>query len=127
MQDQQQASDITGTPAFMSLAVLNDEPQRESTELESLLYSMYATTGAKLPWGAYVQFGPVAYGMKEAAMFSDQSFKGEVLARIDDAGLRSTASSLRALFFSGGTYRQDVRSNDFIAAIQQAQQLVSTS
>jgi hypothetical protein len=85
----------------MSLAVLKGQPQNESTELESLMYSMlYAATKGKLHWGAYLHTDSAARDAKVAAMSSGSEFEALVLSRIDDALLKRIAKCLRALFLS---------------------------
>ncbi len=91
-QGQLQASSITGTPAFISL---KGQPQNESTELESLMYSMlYAATKGKLHWGAYLRTDSAARDAKVAAMSSGSEFEALVLSRIGDALLKRIAKCL---------------------------------
>lgn len=119
---QMQTPQVTGTPAFMSLAVMNAEHQSVSTELESLLYSMlYAATKGKLHWGGYLHFDPAAYDAKVAAMVSNDRFESKVVSRIDDILLRNVARSIRSLFFAGGRYMKGVQVESFVAAINQGQ------
>jgi hypothetical protein len=125
---QLQASAITGTPAFMSLAVLKGQPQNESTELESLMYSMlYAATKGKLHWGACLHTDPAARDAKLAAMVVESEFEALVLSRIDDTLLKRIAKCLRALFFVSGRCLQGVQVKDFIAAIHQGHAEVTES
>lgn len=117
-----QASEVTGTPAFLSLAVLSGQPQTESTELESLLYSMlYAATKGKLHWGAYLDTDSAARDAKLAAMVVDDEFESVVVSRIDDSLLRCVARCVRALFFVNGKRLRGVQSKNFVAAIGQGQ------
>jgi len=114
------ASETTGTPAFMSLAVLSGQPQSESTELESLLYSMlFAATKGKLHWGAYLHTDSAARDVKLAAMVVDDEFESVVVSRIDDLSLKSVAKCVRALFFQDGKGLQGVQFKKFVAAIDQ--------
>ena len=104
----------------MSLAVLKGQPQNESTELESLMYSMlYAATKGKLHWGAYLHTDAAARDAKVAAMSSGSEFEALVLSRIDDALLKRIAKCLRALIFVNGECLQSVSVKDFVAAIHQ--------
>ena len=106
----------------MSLAVLSGQPQSESTELESLLYSMlYAATKGKLHWGAYFHTDAAARDAQLAAMVVDDEFESVVVSRIDDHLLRCVARCVRALFFVSGKCLQDVQFKNFIAAIDQGQ------
>jgi len=112
----------------MSLAALKGEPQNESTELESLLYSLLcAATKGKLHWGAYLHTDPRARDAKLAAMGVASRFEAVVLSRIDDTLLKRVAKCLRALFFVGGECLQGVQVKDFIAAIHQCHAEVSES
>ena len=104
----------------MSLAVLTGQPQSESTELESLLYSMlYAATKGKLHWGAYLHTDSAARDVKLAAMVVDDEFESVVVSRIDDLSLKSVAKCVRALFFQDGKRLQGVQFKKFVAAIDQ--------
>jgi len=110
------------------LAALKGQPQNESTELESLLYSMlYAATKGRLHWGAYLHTDPRARDAKLAAMGVASRFEAVVLSRIDDTLLKRVAKCLRALFFVGGECLQGVQVKDFIAAIHQCHAEVSES
>jgi len=112
----------------MSLAVLKGQPQNESTELESLLYSMlYAATKGRLHWGAYLHTDPRARDAKLAATVVASRFEAVVLSRIDDTLLKCVAKRLRVLFFDRGECLQGVQVKDFIAAIHQCHAEVSES
>lgn len=112
---------ITGTPAFMALAVLRGKPQNESTELESLFYSMlYAATCARLHWGQYTHREAAAYDAKMLSMCIDTEFEANVLSRIGDSGLRQAATCVRALFFRQRHHLNDVSSTAFISALRHA-------
>ena len=109
----------------MSLAVLRGQPQSESTELESLLYSMlYAATKGKLHWGAYLHTDSAARDAKLAAMVVDDEFESVVVSRIHDRLLKGVAKRLRALFFENGKYLQGVQFKKFIDAIDQGQDVI---
>ena len=104
----------------MSLAVLSGQPQ--SAELESLLYRvLYAATKGKLNWGAYLHTDSAARGVKLAAMAIDDEFESVVVSRIDEWLLKCVARCLRALFFENGKCLQGVQFKNFIAAIDQGQ------
>jgi len=86
------------------LAAVKGQPQNESTELESLLYSMlYAATKGRLHWGAYLHTDPRARDAKLAAMGVTSRSEAVVLSRIDEG----------------------VQVKDFIAAIHQCHAEVS--
>ena len=110
---------ITGTPAFMSLAVLKGKPHNKSTELESLFYSMlYAATHARLHWGQYSHQDAAAYDAKMLSLCVDTEFETNVLSRIDSQELCQAASRVRALFFQQCRYLSNVSSTAFISALR---------
>ena len=103
----------------MSIAVLRGQPQNESTELESLLYSMlYAATKGNLHWQSHLHLTRHA---ETAAMVVDNEFESLVLSHIDDAVLKSVATGLRSLFFWKEKCLQGIQAQDFMLAMNHGQ------
>ena len=97
-------SEITGTPQFMALALLQHPEKRPEqnldTELESLGYSLlYAAIADKLHW-KHAAFGsPGAFDSKHNPMTWPPYFCEKVVSRIYLPPLRSFACEMRDLFF----------------------------
>lgn len=112
------ASERTGTPAFLAVAVLEGQQQSVGSDLESLLYSlMYIAMERALPWLGLL--GRAAVDRKIACMTSNQLFSSKVLDKIPSITLRKVVAELRQLFFLAGDYRSDVSIVEFRNALEE--------
>lgn len=105
------ANQVTGTPAYMALELLEaggrEVSQTVSTELQSLMYCfIYSATRHKLHWAHRAKIDAV--DMKALPFVSNRYFESKVLSRIPDVSLRSVAVKLRKLFDLGNSNRPQV-------------------
>ena len=101
----------TGTPLFMSIAVMIGMGHSMGTELESLMYVIiFILSGGRLPW---------AKAHRDPAFFRQGTmtlcFSSRVLTRIPEQ-CHAWVSRLQALFFSGVYVKPSVTCQAFRAA-----------